>query len=402
MITNHWQCGTGKIWHRVLIICEQYFQRGEANSRPALRKFSGATTSVLALESTVFFFEIFLGCHRDSEILYSDEIRHIVTNALVLIRTIQRPSHINVQPSWWHNDHTVVWSMRACQSKSITMRQAKPEALGFKLYRERGWIGPTNRRTGFAFQEWRSTTCAYTILDDQSHTAVGSVMSWFDNNEESIHVDDPHYDLLDEWLPRCGKDGGTYLSFCEHLIEACHYWYNVWTGTLDMIDDLVSVKVSISIVAAGMYERHSSRYFLLADKADVQPSDTLDRDRWQTLMFDSEFQVSETYFSVLQMLRIFSDWIEETEAEWRLVYVRVTMSSYCLSKKTLGGDQTSHPIVKEEILVKNLQEVKKNLKRLAARLKGRIEKKKTEVESLRDGVSIPSVPIIMIFFTGSC
>lgn len=119
-------------------------------------------------------------------------------------------------------------------------------------------------------------------------------------------------------------------------------------------------------------------------------------------MFDSEFQVSETYFSVLQMLRIFNDWIEETEADWHVLSKRVTESCFWIRKASFRGDWTSHPIIRQEDLDKNFGQVKTNLETLAARLKKRIEKKRTEVESLRDGVSMPAVPIILIFIIGSC
>lgn len=39
----------------------------------------------------------------------------------------------------------------------------------------------------------------------------------------------------------------------------------------------------------------------------------MDRNRWGKLMFDDSFQLSEQYFTVLQLLRIFQNWIAETE-----------------------------------------------------------------------------------------
>lgn len=327
----------------------------------------------------------------NSNILHGDEMKEIVSDALALIWCIQRPSPINLPPWEIGHEHQIFWSLRACRSRGPYMQPAEPQAVGFRLHREQGWIGSTNRRKGFPILEWRSTTCAYTVVGAQY--AVGSVVSWVDNHEETIYH---------KRVPPCGKDGGTYVIFFEKLIAASHLWYEVWTGTLDTIDTIVSVKVSSSIVTTGIYGRHSSTYSFLTDTSGVQPSDTLDKDHWQTLMFDSEFQVSETYFSVLQMLRIFNDWIEETEAEWPNIYGRVMRSYQWMTEERAHGPPTSHIIIRREELKKNIREIETNLKSLAARLKTRIEKKRTEVESLRDGVSIPTVPLIIIFIVGSC
>lgn len=120
----------------------------------------------------------------------------------------------------------------------------------------------------------------------------------------------------------------------------------------------------------------------------IQPSDTLDKDQWQTLMFDSEFKVSETYFSVLQMLRIFNEWIEQTESEWSLLLRRVRHAYVHRKSKSAGGWSSSRSDTDRKILEEKLRDVEELMRHLASILKKRIEKKRIEVESLRDGVSI--------------
>lgn len=266
LMMTFWQFGNGKICDRVVTTRNHSCQCSEANSIWTIRKFYNDTIDFLPIEDMVVFFRIFFSCHVDlvssSSIFDAYNPKRIVSEALALIECIQKPNLIN-SPLWRMSfSHTVFWSLRACRCKGPTMWQAEPDALGFRLHREQGWIGPTNRRKGFPILEWRSITCAYTVAGAQS--AVGSVVSWLDNTKLETYRTD-HWNRMSGRLPPCGKDGGVYVAFCENLSTASHCWYHIWSDTLDMIDKLVSVKVSILIFAPGIKRRQSSTYFHVAD-----------------------------------------------------------------------------------------------------------------------------------------
>lgn len=108
-------------------------------------------------------------------------------------------------------------------------------------------------------------------------------------------------------------------------------------------------------------------------------------------MFDNGFQVSELYFSVLQMLRIFSDWIDETEAACPKLKKQVLASAHWLSYELTDCLRINRCARRDlnldtKILEANLDKVIGDLQGNINILKKRIEKKRIEVESLRDGV----------------
>ncbi|KAI1075727.1 hypothetical protein F5B20DRAFT_559174 [Whalleya microplaca] len=161
-------------------------------------------------------------------------------------------------------------------------------------------------------------------------------------------------------LKDCGAGAAGFLQFLVVLIRAIDHWRRCWDAMMTKIDDMVS----------------------------IQLQDTLDRDRWQELMFDDSFQLSEQYFTVLQLLRVFQDWIGETEdgieglsreligqfeswQDWR--------HQYC------PRDENVWPLDIEH-LEANFEKVKSFFTLRANLLKERIRRKKDEVESLRDGL----------------
>ena len=86
-------------------------------------------------------------------------------------------------------------------------------------------------------------------------------------------------------------------------------------------------------------------------------------------MFDDSFQMTARYFSVLQLLRIFPTWIENSSKD---------VETLCDCR---GSAEAT----------KNMETLRGNKNRLVDELKKRIAQKVEEVESLRDGVSDPGL-----------
>lgn len=117
----------------------------------------------------------------------------------------------------------------------------------------------------------------------------------------------------------------------------------------------------------------------------------MDRERWQTLMFDSAFQISDVYFSILQMLRIFNDWLNDVEESLPRLYDEVERAALDLPKSCPGDESDESENTFEfkldmDILSKNLRKLDVKIQSDVNELQSRIERKRVEVESLRDGV----------------
>jgi len=105
--------------------------------------------------------------------------------------------------------------------------------------------------------------------------------------------------------------------------------------------------------------------------------DILDKDRRESLMFDNSFQRSRVYFEVLQMLRLFSNYIEATGSDLQ----------------ASGLDEVFKPVSQptpvkesEQILHNNWELLKSHQNEAQERLLKRISMKMEEVKSLRDAV----------------
>lgn len=133
-------------------------------------------------------------------------------------------------------------------------------------------------------------------------------------------------------------------------------------------------------------------------------------------MFDSSFDRSELYFTILQLLREFEEWIRESNTEMQELQKR------CMERITViaGFPRTSphHDCFEEDedpvraIEIKRLEEnwtqTLSHLKSTSKSLYERLEKKSTEVKSLRDGVSgrvcqdFPSIAFCWLTSTAAC
>ena len=114
------------------------------------------------------------------------------------------------------------------------------------------------------------------------------------------------------------------------------------------------------------------------------------------MMFDdagSEFAVSQFYFTVLQLLRIAHDWIQES-VEHLKDLIRFFEKHFEPSGRVGSIDSTSSEIdqAAAEVSRRNWESVTSHQQQLANSLLARIARKREEVSSLRDGVGHSKCP----------
>jgi len=120
----------------------------------------------------------------------------------------------------------------------------------------------------------------------------------------------------------------------------------------------------------------------------LQLGDIMNLSSREGLMFDSSFERSHTYFTVLQLLRIFTESIEETAPFFSFMVTHWTDT--WARTKTVKPKSEWHYRFDEatyKIIMHNWEIVRSTHKLAMERLLERIGKKTEEVKSLRDGVS---------------
>ncbi|KAI0490100.1 hypothetical protein F4859DRAFT_179492 [Xylaria cf. heliscus] len=165
---------------------------------------------------------------------------------------------------------------------------------------------------------------------------------------------------LDLGLEDCGAGGEGFYQFLIVLTRIIDHWRKCWDTMMDKIDEIIS----------------------------VQLQDTLDRKRWSKLMFDDSFQLSAQYFTVLQLLRIFQNWIGETERGVQSLGEELVEQCELWQswrQKHAEMDEVEWPLDMETLRT-NIGKVDKFFELQVTPLKERIEKKKEEVTSLQDAV----------------
>ncbi len=105
-------------------------------------------------------------------------------------------------------------------------------------------------------------------------------------------------------------------------------------------------------------------------------------------MFDASFRRSRFYFEVIQMLRIFSDMIRETERDLQTMISDPYMARY-LSWYDDHNEASREN--SKRILRANWDLVEAQQSAAARRLLDRIMELSGDMQSLRDGVSSPSI-----------
>ena len=121
----------------------------------------------------------------------------------------------------------------------------------------------------------------------------------------------------------------------------------------------------------------------LADKptslAVRQLRDTLDDERWNSVLFNDSFQRSRLYFTVLETLRVSSSWVVDMMEDWdslREQWAREVRPSEIFDEADWRAAEIGWDAVTRTVQAK------------AKLLKDRMDRKSEEVKSLRDGVWI--------------
>ncbi|KAK5652329.1 hypothetical protein OQA88_10679 [Cercophora sp. LCS_1] len=146
----------------------------------------------------------------------------------------------------------------------------------------------------------------------------------------------------------CGRATGVAQFLCV-VLSVLKFWESGWYDVLDSIDQTVSF--------------------------DLQ--DTLDEDKWSSLMFDDSFQRSKVYSTVLETLRVSGDWVRDFLKTWeslREQWETNVKPDRIFDKKDSAA------------IEKNWAVVDRMMRARAEVLLTRITSKAEEVKSLRDGV----------------
>lgn len=93
---------------------------------------------------------------------------------------------------------------------------------------------------------------------------------------------------------------------------------------------------------------------------------------------DDKLSTSETYFTVLQLLRVFKDWTCEPEDDIRKLIQQFNFEMDKVDTEALGA---------QHIIETNWAKVLSHVRSLTKDIADRIDRKINEVQSLRDGVS---------------
>ncbi|XXH01996.1 hypothetical protein Hte_008360 [Hypoxylon texense] len=246
-----------------------------------------------------------------------------------------------------------------------------PESLGFPLRRQAARISGLSRaHDQFAIE--RLVSVALVLRKRYRNGAPSAVkytvVVWLDYRPESsgssncgalLPVLSDRIDV-DLNLKDCGAGGASFLQFLIVLARAIDHWRSCWDAMMTKIDEMIN----------------------------VQLQDTLDKRRWKTLMFDDSFQLSEQYFTVLQLLRIFRDWIAELEGGFEDLERELLgqFESWQVWRRQYAPEDEDAWPLDMDVLEENFEKVRSFFELRINPLKERIRRKEYEVESLRDGL----------------
>ncbi|KAF2973407.1 hypothetical protein GQX73_g4 [Xylaria multiplex] len=246
-----------------------------------------------------------------------------------------------------------------------------PTGIGFPLQRQAAKIPDLARgTTQFAVEFLLSVSI---VLKKRSRVGAPSALNynivvWLDykTNFNSQTVRDSTFPVLSDRidldldLEDCGAGGEGFFHVLIVLTRTIDHWRKCWDTMLDKIDEIIS----------------------------IQLQDTLDPKRWGKLMFDDSFQLSEQYFTVRQLLRIFQNWIGETEKGIQSFGEELAQQCELWQswrQQHAEMDELEWPL-NVEVLRNNIDKVREFFELRVTPLKDRIEKKKEEVASLQDAL----------------
>ncbi|KAJ2995464.1 hypothetical protein NUW58_g1265 [Xylaria curta] len=161
-------------------------------------------------------------------------------------------------------------------------------------------------------------------------------------------------------LKDCGAGGEAIFQYLAVLARSIDHWKDCWDNMMNEVNNNIN----------------------------IQLQDTLSEKRWNSLLFDDSLQLLEQYHTVLQLLRIWGNWIEETERcienlgreliqqceswqAWQEEYARRDLDQWPLNMTNLRHN------------VKCLQDF---FRTRALPVQERIRMKKDEVASLQDAL----------------
>ncbi|KAI3319509.1 hypothetical protein HD806DRAFT_525493 [Xylariaceae sp. AK1471] len=167
-------------------------------------------------------------------------------------------------------------------------------------------------------------------------------------------------DDLDLGLDDCGAGAEGFFQVLIVLTKTIDRWRKCWDVMMDKIDDIIG----------------------------IQLQDTLDKERWTKLMYDDSLQLSEQYFTILQLLRIFQNWIRETEGGLQNLGKELIQQCelwQAWQQKHAPMDEVEWPL-DVKTLRNNVGKINNFFRLRVTPLRERIERKKEEVASLQDAL----------------
>ncbi|KAK6956933.1 hypothetical protein Daesc_002215 [Daldinia eschscholtzii] len=135
----------------------------------------------------------------------------------------------------------------------------------------------------------------------------------------------------------------------QDLVES-YAWYDNWTEVLDSISKVVGIELN----------------------------NTQNEKCWDEFMFDTSSRLSRLYFTVIQLFRLMTEWIEESASDIDQLKRKFREIRY---EVRLG--LSANEIASVE---KNWDTISSKMNLLAERLYSRIHRKQEEIKSLRDGL----------------
>ncbi|KAI1452189.1 hypothetical protein F4805DRAFT_471046 [Annulohypoxylon moriforme] len=161
-------------------------------------------------------------------------------------------------------------------------------------------------------------------------------------------------------IPSRGRFTGVAV-YLKVLLSILPIWRRKWIETLNEFDNVAGVKID----------------------------DLFDPKQDGAAMFDSTFERSKLYFTVLQILRVFSEWIQESERELQQLRRDFDVNIQSTTARR-GSIASNHGTAPPAMFMKEIDEAWEELIALhnssSKSLLDRIEKKEMEIKSFRDGL----------------
>ncbi|KAI0109494.1 hypothetical protein GGR51DRAFT_558187 [Nemania sp. FL0031] len=246
----------------------------------------------------------------------------------------------------------------------LNMRACIPDKAGYRVKQfQDGW-----GTTQFAVEFLLSVSI---VLKKRHRVGAPSALNynivvWLDYNTKLEGRTDRRSNFLvlsdridlDLGLEDCGPGAEGFFQLLIVLTRTIDHWRKCWDAMMDKIDKIISLQ------------------------------DTLDKNRWGKLMFDDSFQLSEQYFTVLQLLRIFQNWIGETERGIQSLGDELVQQCelWQLWRQEHAEMDEIEWRLDTEALRNNIRKVTNFFELRVAPLRERIEKKNEEVKSLQDAL----------------